>query len=244
LFFDAHLHFDHLTKDDVKKYLETSEKKEIDYFFVNSTSLKSNFQTSELAKKYGEIVPGFGLYPLEATEEELKEFELFLETQKGNFFMGEIGLDFKFADENQKKEQEKIFQKMLDLAKEYDVYVNVHSRYAQRQVISILEKNKQEKVIMHWFCNSEKYVKKAADKGYYINIGLTYLFHSEQKNILDKIDKNQVLFETDYPVEISGKEYQSFELKEVINKFCNDFNIPLKELEKMQEFNFKKIVGK
>ncbi|MDD4983797.1 MAG: TatD family hydrolase [Candidatus ainarchaeum sp.] len=242
MFFDAHLHLDHLKEDEIKKYLELSKKNGLDYFFVNSTSLKSNFQTKELAEKYKEVVPGFGLYPLESTKKDLKEFEKILETQKGKFFIGEIGLDFKFADDAQKKEQNEIFQKVLDLAKEYDVYVNVHSRYAQRQVVEILEKNKQEKVIMHWFCNSEKYLRKVADKEYYINLGPTYLFHDEQKAMIEKIDKNLILFETDYPVEISGKAYASFELKEVINKFCNDFNIQLKELEKMQKKNFKEIV--
>ncbi|PIU02787.1 MAG: hypothetical protein COT55_01715 [Candidatus Diapherotrites archaeon CG09_land_8_20_14_0_10_32_12] len=244
MFFDAHLHLDHLKADEIKKYLGLSKKNGIDYFFVNSTSLKSNFQTKELAKKYKEVIPGFGLYPLESTKKDLKDFEKILETQKGKFFIGEIGLDYKFADEKQKEMQVEMFNSLLGLAKEYNVYVNVHSRYAQRQVMELLEKNKQEKVIMHWFCNSEKYVKKAADNGYYINIGPTYLFHNEQKEIIEKVDKNLILFETDYPVEISGKSYASFELKEVINKFCNDFNIQLKEIEKMQKQNFKEIIGK
>ena len=242
MFFDAHLHLDDLELEEVEKYISRANKEKVEKLFVNSTNLKTIDFVSTLSKKYSEIVPGFGIYPLESEEKDLVNFEKFIGQVKKPFFIGEIGLDFKFADEDQKKTQMKVFEKQLEIAKEYDVYVNVHSRYAQKQVIELLEKHKQEKVIMHWFCNSGKYVKRAVDSEYYITVGPTYLLRDELTNVVRNITLELLLFETDFPVELSGKPYESCEIPKIAEKYCGDFGIKLRDLEKAQNNNYKTLI--
>jgi len=242
MYFDAHLHLDHLTKDELSAYINKSKEYKVDYLLSNSTDFKSNLKHRKISDEHKEIIPGYGLFPLNVSQTAMQKLEKFL-TRQNKFFIGEIGLDFKFVkEEKDKVKQIQAFEKLLDLAKEYDVFVEIHSRFAIRKVMEILEKKKQDKVIMHWFTNSKKYVNRAVANGYYITAGATYLLNDNIKNIVNDIDKDKILFETDFPIRLLGTQYGSWDIPKIAKRLSKDFDLSLKDIEKNQQKVFKKII--
>jgi TatD DNase family protein len=252
MLFDAHLHFidDNNIIDSRLDFLIAEAKEEkIERFISNATSFESSKIHIDLAKKYNEIYIGLGVYPTEFKEkEDLKQVENTLNLIENNkelknkILIGEIGLDYKQSSENEKIIQMEGFKKQIQFANENNLFMTIHSRYAVSQTLKTLINENSKKVIMHWYTSSKKYLKQAQEQGYYITIGPSYLYSHEQLyDVVKHADPKLVLFETDYPVTFDNKAQEPSIIRNIFNRYCEDFELDKDEMEKMQEKHFNRL---
>lgn len=253
MLFDAHLHFSDEFKETPKtetiEIIKTAKENKVEYFISNSVNLKTNDETIELVKTNKAVLGGIGIFPTEfKTDKDLKQIDYIREKIKelkkqnilNRFVIGEIGLDFK-DDKCNKEVQEKAFKEQIEIAIENNLFLEIHSRFAVKQTVEILENSNYSNVIMHWFTDSKKYVDRVAKLGFLITVGPKYLFDDRIRENIKDVDPKQILFETDYPAPVSGKAHEPSEIVLIFKKYCKDFEIDEKEMLKYQKMNFQRI---
>lgn len=246
MLYDCHSHLDLINENEIDSLLDHSKKEGVGEIISCATSFYSNEKTLTLSKKYPQIKSALGLYPLDAielNEEEInKAFEYFEKNIKSATAIGEVGIDFKYStSEKEQEKQIEIFTKFIELSKKYNKPLIIHSRFAQRQVLELLEKNNAKKVLLHSFVDSEKLMKKATELGYFISCGLNVLENEQvQKNIKSFPIKN-LLFETDSPIKFSGEKASPKKIKIIAKKIAQLKENNLEEITKQQEKNYKKL---
>ncbi len=246
MLFDSHAHMDLIAEEELKEALSGAMTAKVKKIVSCSTSFPSNEKNLELAQKFPQILPALGLYPLDAmdlTPLELdKAFYFFKAEISKAIAIGEVGLDYKYATKKEDQEkQQQIFLRFIELAKESKKPLIIHSRYAQSQVLKMLEENKTEKVLLHSFVDSQKLMKRAAEMGYFVSVGLGVLENeSIQKNICSFPLEN-LLFETDAPIRFGGETAAPAKIALIAQKIAKLKHTTLKEVEAQQEKNFRKL---
>ncbi|KAM0686120.1 TatD DNase [Conglomerata obtusa] len=117
--------------------------------------------------------------------------------------VGECGLDY-YRQHSSMQDQKYIFKKLLDLNKKHYF---IHSRNSHRDLMEILCDYNIEAVI-HSFDGTIEEANEIIKKGYYIGIN----GHSIKENcdMLNQIDINKILLETDAPYCNIGKSYDGY----------------------------------
>jgi TatD DNase family protein len=166
------------------------------YILTNALDI----ETCEKVVKYSdnkEVFCAVGIHPLSEYDfDKLNLLENFLEKAVA---IGECGLDYR----GDLKKQIEVFKYHINLAKEYDKPIIVHSRGCSNEVLKLLS-NFDGIVIMHWFSGNE--VKECLDRGYYFSIGPIINFTDAYNYLILESFPNNLLLETDSPVRYKGKE--------------------------------------
>jgi TatD DNase family protein len=213
-----------------------------------STSFLSNQKNLSLSKKNIGIKAAIGLYPIDAlelNEEELnRSFDFFSENIKDASAVGEVGLDFKLSKNEEEREKQKIiFERFLSLAQKNKKPIIIHSRYAQTPVLEILSTFNLKKVILHSFIDSEKLMKIASDKGYYVSAGCSVLYNSEIEKRIAPFSLNSLLFETDSPIRFNGEMSMPKKIVQIAQKTAEIKKMALSEVESTVERNYHFLFG-
>jgi len=113
--------------------------------------------------------------------------------------VGEIGLDYYWIKEKEGREREREnFQKLLQLAGEYDKPVIIHSRNAERPALDMLEKADVH-AIMHCFSGSLEEARRAIDLGYLISIPTNIGRSVQKQGFARSLPLESLVLETDAP---------------------------------------------
>lgn len=212
----------------------------------NSVDLESMQENLKIAKSFKEVQCALGLHPsnvLRMSSEEIEQALAFMEKNAVKCIaIGETGLDFKHAEtEPQRAKQRELFTKQIELAKELDKPVIVHSRMARAECVKLLAEYNAEKVLMHWFVASDKLLQKVNELGYFISVGPSILFNGHICRFLEKVPIENLLLETDAPVSYNGKRAEPFWIKSVAEKVASVLQISLEEVEERTSKNFSKL---
>ncbi|MGI6589782.1 MAG: TatD family hydrolase [Candidatus Iainarchaeum sp.] len=243
MLYDCHSHIDLINENEVKPLLEDSLKEGVGEIISCATSFYSNEKTLTLSKQHPQIKPALGLYPLNALELNEEELNKAINYIKKNISkaiaIGEVGLDFKYATKEEEQEkQKKVFSEFIELSKEFNKPLIIHSRYAQREVIELLKEKKAEKVLLHSFTESKKLMKQATELGYYVSCGLKTLTDEIIQKNLKPFPLEQLLFETDSPIIFDNEKAHPKKIKLIAEKVAELKEIDFKEVEKQQEKNY------
>jgi len=204
LLVDVHAHLDHCKFNDLDLVIERARKADVKAIINNGINTEKNRISLELSKKYDIVKAALGLYPTEVAEMKDDKIENELEFIKKNknkiIAIGEIGLDYNFyKDKNKIKKQKIVFEKIIDLAEKIKKPLIVHSRKAEKDVINILESSKSKKIVLHCFSGNFNLVKKASELDYYFSIPTNVVFSEHFQKIVEEVNINQLLTETDSP---------------------------------------------
>jgi len=245
---DAHAHLDMVPVKELESVVNEATKNGVGKVISCATSFASNKKNLEIAKKFDLIEAGIGLYPLDALE--LSETELdhafeFFETKvRTATAIGEVGLDYKYAkSDTEKEKQQEIFKQFILFAKRFDKPLIVHSRYAQRDVLGMLEKEKATKVLLHSFVDSQKLMNRAFDDDFFISVGLSVLENELVQERIKEFPLNSLLLETDSPMRFSGEKTMPKDILQVAKKVAELKGLELDAVEAQLEKNFKALFG-
>lgn len=158
----------------------------------------------DLARRfYPKVHCTLGVHPHDA-EAYTSEGEVFMRqhfADKEVVAVGEIGLDY-YYDKSDRETQRQIFEKQLQLAIEYDLPVEIHTRDAEPDTAAIL-KNFSGKVrgLLHCFTGTQWLADQALDLGMNISISGVVTFKSaeELRAVVRTLPLDRLHVETDAP---------------------------------------------
>ncbi len=241
---DAHCHLDWFL--DTKRIVENYQKENVEYVLSNATSFVSIQNNLALAKKFPSVLLALGLHPenvLVMTPKQIRDaFALIKENISLITAVGEVGLDFKYADTNKTKQlQEKVFRDFISLAIKHDKPIVVHARYAESQTLEILEEMNARKVLMHWYTNSKRLAKKTVGLGYFISCGPIIFSDAQSASVVKEIPLENLMLETDAPVPFEGRGSEPSWIPKVCEKVASIKGILVKEVEEQTTANFREL---
>lgn len=166
----------------------------------------------QLSKTYPCFVfPCFGIHPLQGSGKDLhsvkvQDLEPFLplfQKHKDNIVaIGEIGLDFTpwYANTNQERdEQIKVFTKQLEISKELDLPVNVHSRSAAKVTIATMKELGISQALLHNFAGKPSVAMEGVQAGFSFSFPPAVSKNEQRAKLIRQIPLEHICLETDSP---------------------------------------------
>ncbi len=239
MYFDSHAHYDDERFDeDRESLLEALPKHGVGRVVNAAADMKSTYTGLELAKRYRYIYCSVGVHPHEVKELEEKDIETLKKLSKEEkvVAIGEIGLDY-YYDFSPREEQRKWFKRQLELAKEVQLPVIIHSRDACQETFDLIHESGVSEGVIHCFSGSKELAKEYVKKGFYIGIGGSCTFKNAKKTVevIKAIDLERILIETDAPyltpIPYRGERNDSSYLKYVIQKISELKGVSSAEVE-------------
>lgn len=200
--FDSHAHYDSVQFDSDRDALLTSLKERgVSYVMSVASSVSSAQKNSELSKKYPFVFSSAGVHPIDCVNESadyIEKLKALFESNKKIVALGEIGLDYHY--DTPKDLQRKFFEQQLQLARELDKPVILHSREATADMLEIL-KEYRPKGVVHCFSGSVETAKTVLDLGLYIGFTGVVTFKNANKAVksAEYVPLDRLLIETDCP---------------------------------------------
>ena len=158
----------------------------------------------ELAERYDFVYAVLGVHPHDAGDagedafNEIKE----LSAHSKVIAIGETGLDYHY-EHSPKNIQKTVFIKHIQLAREINLPLTIHSREAQDDTLDILKEEGVRDIggVLHCFSGSYEMAKKCLDMGLYLSFTgvVTFPKASNIHEIARKIPIEKLLVETDCP---------------------------------------------
>jgi TatD DNase family protein len=226
---DTHCHLEMDEFDpDREGVIQRAKEAGIEAIITIGSDLRGNMGGLELSKKYDFIYCSVGFHPHDAKDfneeifKKIKEWTMKFGMQnsecgiKNNISVfrtpqsaprnpkvlaiGEIGLDYHY-DNSPREIQRQVFMKQLQLAKEVNLPVIIHSREAKKDTLEIIKESGINKGVLHCFSGDMDMAEKAMAMGFYISIAgpVTFKNAKRPKEIAKAIPDNYLLIETDAP---------------------------------------------
>jgi len=203
--FESHAHFDDAAFDNDRDSLLLSlHENAIEKIINVGASIASTKHTIELMNRYDFVYGALGIHPNECkdlTEDDI----VWLKNEAMHdkcCAIGEIGLDY-YWKEPEKEIQKHWFIRQIDLAKELNLPVIIHSRNAARDTLDIMKAERADKLrgVIHCYSYSVEIAREYFNMGYYFGIGgvLTYPDAKKLKEVAKYLPLDCILLETDCP---------------------------------------------
>jgi len=216
---DVHCHLNHKEfEGKLDQVLNNAEKAGVKAIVVSGVNTEANKEVLALAKKHPLIKASLGIYPIDALglapdeiglprqigKIDLNEEFKFMEEHQDEFVsIGEIGMDFHWADkEKTLKQQSDNFRRIIQFAKNIKKPIVIHSRKAELECLDILEQelpNNEIPVDLHCFSGRKHLIKRAAELGYYFSIPPNIVKAQNFQIAVEIVPLKQLLTETDAP---------------------------------------------
>lgn len=195
---DTHAHIDFPEFDRSRRdVLERAQKNEI--AVVNCSLNEQGWAKIAEFKGFKELYLSIGCSPFRLEEFD-SQYALVEENMEKIVAVGEIGLDYYWVKEEDKRAKEwENFIAFLKLAKEHDKPVIIHSRNAESHALDILEKERMERVIMHCFSGTLAEAERAIGLGYLVSIPTNIAKSKQKQEFAKKLPLDSLVLETDAP---------------------------------------------
>lgn len=204
MIFESHAHYDDEQFDgDRKELLNSMQENGIGTIINVGATFQSCKEVVQLAQEYPFIYAAVGVHPDEVGELDEEKFA-YLKEQCQNekvVAVGEIGLDY-YWDNESHEVQKKWFQKQLELARELDLPVIIHSRDAAADTLEMMQKHAKGLCgVIHCFSYSKEMAQEYVKMGFHIGVGgvVTFKNSKKLKEIVAEIPLEKILLETDSP---------------------------------------------
>ncbi len=210
------------------------------------SSLGACKRTIELMEKYDFIYGALGVHPTDSGELTDGDIE-WLRQQcalEKCVAVGEIGLDY-YWDEPDREIQKKWFRRQLNLAREVNLPVVIHSRDAAQDTVDIMKEERAEEIggVIHCFSYSTEMAKIFLDMGFYIGVGGVVTFNNGRKlkEVVEYIPLDKIVVETDCPylapVPFRGKRNDSGKLTYVLDQIAEIKGVSREDAEEITSRN-------
>ena len=199
----CHLTFEPLAGD-VAGVIERSRAAGVTGWITVGTSLEDSRAAIELAGLYEGMYATAGIHPHEAKSADaaaLDELKRLARSEKV-VAVGETGLDFHYNFSKQ-PDQRRVFIAHLEIARELNLPVVVHSRNAFDETVEILDRNGGglKGVVFHCFSGSAQQAKLLLDRGYHMSFTGVVTFKNAQatRDAAKVVPLDRLMVETDCP---------------------------------------------
>ena len=230
MIFDTHAHYDDEAFDtDREELLAGLPQAGIGWVANIASSVPSIDESIALAHRFPHVYCALGIHPehcADLTDALLEEIREKLKDDKA-VAVGEIGLDY-YWKEPDPELQRYWFARQLQLAREADLPVVIHSREAAADTMRIMKENRAEETggVVHCYSYSVELAREFVKMGFYIGVGGVVTFKNAKKivEVVREIPLEHILLETDCPylapVPFRGKRNSSMYLPYVVARIA------------------------
>ena len=248
---DTHCHIDFEDFDDDREEVIKRAKDKLDHVIVSGYSNKSNMKVLQLSKDYeGFIYPTFGFHPVSSQNATEKDLKIAHENIRNNLdsilAIGEVGMDYYYVtDKALRERQQEIFRSFLELANEYEVPIVMHVRDCEKKTVNIIEDYGDiPYFVFHCYGGSLKTAKRIMNRDdSYMSFSTMLCYSKHHQNLIEKIDLDYILTETDSPYLAMTKEERN-EPANVVNavhKIAEIKDIDVSTVDEITTNNARKI---
>lgn len=248
-FIDTHSHlFLKEFADDLSEVIERAENTGVSKIFMPNIDCSSISAMLDVASKYEEYCyPMIGLHPTSVNEsykDELSEMKKLLNAPNKFVAIGEVGLDL-YWDKTFQKEQAEAFELQIQWSIQYGLPLVIHCRDAFDEMYNLMLPyiNEQISGIFHSFTGSvEEAVRLMEFKGFKLGINGVVTFKKSTLPVtLKKVPIEKIVMETDSPyltpVPNRGKRNESSNVKDVLIKLSEIYDMPMELLAEITSAN-------
>ena len=243
MIFETHAHYDDEQFDeDREQLLAGLQEAGIETVVNVGATLEGCLSTIRLAEQYPFIYAAVGVHPDEVGTLDEEKFSWLKEklSHEKVVAVGEIGLDY-YWDKESHELQKEWFKKQMELAKEVDLPVIVHSREAAQDTFDLIKSEHAGTTggVIHCFSGSKEMAKEYIKMGYYIGVGGVVTFKNARvlKEVVESIPLERILTETDCPylapVPFRGKRNCSAYISYVLDMIAELKGISREEAEQV-----------
>ncbi len=202
---DTHAHIEGVEFDnDRLEVISRAKEAGVGLIFNISYDMDSSIAATDLAEKHDDIYAVIGFHPSDSAsytdeaEARLKELSKSPKVRA----IGEIGLDYHY-DNTDKVKQKEVFVRQIDLARELNLPIVIHSRDADKDTFDILVENRAFElgVLMHCYGSSLEMAREYVKRGAILGIGGVLTFKNAKKlvEVAKGISLEHMVLETDSP---------------------------------------------
>lgn len=249
MFFESHAHYDdEAFNEDRDELLSSLFQNDVNYIVNASSNISSSQDSINLSNKYPNLYASVGVHPIDVDEMSESDIDVLRNMCKENskvVAIGEIGLDYHYNRQNNET-QKYWFERQLQLAKENNLPVIIHSREASQECFDIIKKanlSQKRNGVIHCYSGSAEMALEYIEMGFYIGVGGVITFNNARKliEVVETIPLNKILIETDSPylspVPNRGKRNNSHNLIYIAEKIGQIKQISVNKVSKVTSEN-------
>jgi TatD DNase family protein len=208
---DCHCHLEYM--DD--SVIEEAKEKGMTALLASIADISHKEQLLERVDKYpGFVHACFGFHPevmVKYTKADINNYIDFIRQNKEKITaVGEVGLDYNWTTvEHEQVRSRNIFADFVDLAKELDKPLVIHSRNGQNNTegrnegisdtLEMLAGMGAKRVMLHCFSGSEANLRFALDHGWFISYATVLVKSFKHQRLAKETPLDRVFLETDSP---------------------------------------------
>jgi len=254
IFTDTHTHlYSDAFAEDRKETINRAITNGVTRFFIPAIDSSYAPAMFDLEAAFpGHIFLMMGLHPTDVKPETYKQELAFVEQELARrkyYAIGEIGVDL-YWDKTTLSIQQEAFQQQIQLAKRYQLPINIHCRDAFDEVFEVLELEKDDALrgIFHCFTGTEEQAQQAIQYNLKLGIGGVATFKNGKiDQFLNKIPLEHIVLETDSPylapVPFRGKRNESAYIVNIAEKLSELYGLPLETIADQTTANSKAVFG-
>ncbi len=223
-FTDAHVHLHDKrfgkTWDETAEYIERAKSHGVVRFICASASPGDWNRVAELAKRFPDVYPMFGVHPWNVERvsgDWLVPLTQFLDSFVAHdgatkASLGEVGLDYavRGCDDNLRAVQEKVLRAQLELADERKLPVAVHSVRANERMLTIMKDFPNVPAwLLHSWRASEHEIERACEMGAFFSFSARAVADNARafRECVARTPRDRLLVESDGPTPLPPNGY-------------------------------------
>lgn len=213
---DTHVHLNEM--EDVDEAVSRAHAAGVHHIIAVGMDLDSNRRTLQLAERFpGTVFPAIGYHPWRIQAAEIDETLSFVEDHLDCCVaLGEVGLDYKV---NVKKPlQRMVFSRLLQLAKEKNKPVNIHSRFSYERTYQMVSAAGVEKAVFHWYSGPVEILERIIADGYYVSATPALAYSRHHQACIQNAPLESILIETDAPQQYQGTPSEPAQVVETLKQ--------------------------
>ena len=235
---DSHCHLhdlDFYTPEAQAKALAACAEKQVEKLICIGTDHEDSFKAAEFAAQNPtKLFWSYGIHP---NEFDKPRKDVQFEHQNRPVAIGEVGLDYHYG-ENDKLNQARLLEEMLDLAIRENLPLIFHVREAFDDFFAILDNFSTVKIrgVVHSFSDNKKNLKKSLERDFYIGVNGLATYSTLPMPPIERI-----LLETDAPflspVPLRGQTNQPANVYYVAKWLAEKLGLDFEEVAKITTEN-------
>ncbi|MBT3508162.1 MAG: YchF/TatD family DNA exonuclease [Nitrospina sp.] len=253
---DTHAHIDVADYDeDREAVIERARENGVQYMVNIGCDVESSYRSMELAEQYDFIYATAGIHPHDVksinadTYSHLRQLLLHPKV----IALGEIGLDY-FKNYSPQDEQRTHFRQQIQLAREMNKPIIIHSRDAKEDIIAILSEfypkdPTAHSGIFHCFSGDQELADKALEMGFYISFSgsVTFKKAEDLREVAKTVPADRLFTETDCPyltpVPHRGKRNEPAYVNFTAEKLAELRGLKIEDVQRTMSLNFFNLFG-
>ncbi len=209
---DTHAHLEEV--DDLDQALKRAEKVGVTAIITMGSDYQSNRWVLRISerRRLGKVklYAALGLHPwgLETSKIELT-LNFILDNIKRAVGVGEIGLDYWLRDVRKDVEkkniQKAVFRRLLEIARDQEKLVSIHSRGAWEDSLEMVREVGVKRAVFHWFSGPKKVLEGLLKENHFVSATPAAAYSREHREVIQITPLQRILLETDSPVKYRGE---------------------------------------